>query len=151
MKNGFSMTTLNYLKLGQDQENQVHRCQNATSTNGKLCCSSDGIRGVLLIMLKSSEIVDDRYRLQLIRLNQVLKNKWLEWQTWQVDSATFNVRSHVAKPVWKYLEGVKWEILSYPPCSSDIALDFYLFWSLKLALSGERFISHESSKNWRDE
>ncbi|EGI65390.1 Mariner Mos1 transposase [Acromyrmex echinatior] len=61
-----------------------------------------------------------------------------------------------AKPVKKYLEGVKWEILPHPPYSSDIApSDFrsmqILFRSMQSALSGERFNSYEGIKKWLDE
>jgi len=45
-----------------------------------------------------------------------------------------NARPHVAKPVKKYLKGVKWEILSHPPYSSAVApSDFHLFRSMQLA------------------
>ncbi|EGI67885.1 Mariner Mos1 transposase, partial [Acromyrmex echinatior] len=59
---------------------------------------------------------------------------------------------HVAKPVKKYLEGVKWEILLHPPYSPDIASsDFHLFRSMQSALSGELFNSYEDIKKWLDE
>ncbi|EGI63035.1 Mariner Mos1 transposase, partial [Acromyrmex echinatior] len=63
-----------------------------------------------------------------------------------------DARPHVVKPVKKYLEGVKWEILLHPPYSPDIApSDFHLFRSMQSALSGERFNSYESIKKWLDE
>ncbi|EGI70779.1 Mariner Mos1 transposase, partial [Acromyrmex echinatior] len=63
-----------------------------------------------------------------------------------------NARPHVAKPVKKYLERVKWEILPHPLYSPDIApSDFHLFRSMQSALSGERFNSYEGIKKWLDE
>ena len=39
-----------------------------------------------------------------------------------------NARPNVAKPVKTYLETLKWEVLSHPPYSPDIApSDYYLF------------------------
>ncbi|EGI59650.1 Mariner Mos1 transposase, partial [Acromyrmex echinatior] len=63
-----------------------------------------------------------------------------------------NARPHVAKPVKKYLEEVKWEILPHPPYSPDIApSDLHLFRSMQSALSEERFNSYEGIKKWLDE
>ena len=61
-------------------------------------------------LLKPSEtITDDRYR-------QALKEKRPEWDNRHNKLILLhdNARSHVAKPVKKYLEGVKWEILPHP-------------------------------------
>ena len=106
-------------------------------------------------LLKPSEtITGDRYRLQLIRLNQALKEKRPEWDNRHNKLILLhdNARPHVAKPVKKYLEGVKWEILPHPLYSPDIApSDFHLFRSMQSALSGERFNSYEGIKKWLDE
>ncbi|EGI70373.1 Histone-lysine N-methyltransferase SETMAR, partial [Acromyrmex echinatior] len=59
-----------------------------------------------------------------------------------------NARPHVAKPVKKYLEGVKWEILPHPPYSPDIASsDFHLFRSMQSALLENDSILMKVSKN----
>ena len=47
-----------------------------------------------------------------------------------------NASPHVAIPVKTYLETLKYEILSHPPYSPDIALsDYYLFLSMAHGLA----------------
>ncbi|EGI70381.1 Mariner Mos1 transposase, partial [Acromyrmex echinatior] len=62
-----------------------------------------------------------------------------------------NARPHVAKPVKKYLEGIKWEILPHLYSPDTAPSDFHLFRSMQSALSGERFNSYEGIKKWLDE
>ena len=51
-----------------------------------------------------------------------------------------NARPHVAKPVKTYLEMLKWEVLSHPPYSLDIApSDYYLFRSMAHFLADQQF------------
>ena len=47
-----------------------------------------------------------------------------------------NARPHVTDPVKKYLETLDWEVLPHPPYSH--------------ALTAQRFISYEDTKNWVD-
>ena len=113
-------------------------------------------RGIIYYeLLKPSEtITGDRYRLQLLRLNQALKKKRPEWHNRHNKLIMLhdNARPHVIKPVKKYLEGAKWEILPHPPYSPDISpSDFHLFRFMQSALSGERFNSYEGIKKWLDE
>ena len=66
-------------------------------------------------LLKPGETVtDNRYRQQLIKLNQALKRKRPEWgdRTHKLILLHDNARPHVAKPVETYLENIKWDILS---------------------------------------
>jgi len=61
-------------------------------------------------------ITGDRYRLQLIRLSRALREKRLEYEQ-KHDKVILlhdNARSHVAKVVKKYLETLKWDVLSHP-------------------------------------
>ncbi|EGI61316.1 Mariner Mos1 transposase, partial [Acromyrmex echinatior] len=62
-----------------------------------------------------------------------------------------NARPHVAKPVKKYLEGAKWEILPTRRIHRTLPLHFHLFRFMQSALSGERFNSYEGIKKWLDE
>ena len=92
-------------------------------------------------LLKPSETITGD-RLQLIRLNQALKEKRPEWDNRHNKLILLhdNARPHIAKPVKKYLE-VKWEILPHPLYSPDIApSDFHLFRSMQLALSGDSIL-----------
>ncbi|KAG5318798.1 MOS1T transposase, partial [Pseudoatta argentina] len=62
-----------------------------------------------------------------------------------------NARPHVAKPVKTYLETLKWEVLSHPPYSPDIApSDFHLFRSMAHGLADRRFHSYEEAQKWID-
>ena len=62
-----------------------------------------------------------------------------------------NARPHVAKSVKTYLEMRKWEVLTYPPYSLDIASsDYYLFRSMAHGLADQQFRSYENIKNWLD-
>ena len=130
--------------------------QNEISMLRRLCCAWWDQRGIIYYeLLKPSEtITGDRYQLQLIRLNQTLKEKRPEWDNRHNKLILLhdNARPHVAKPIKKYLEGVKWEILPHPLYSPDIApSDFHLFRSMQSALSGERFNSYEGIKKLLDE
>ena len=130
MKNGSTTIILNAWRHGWCQMHQVHQRQNEISMLRRLCCASGRIKEVIYYeLLKPSEtITGDRYR--LIRLNQALKEKRPEWDNRHNKLILLHddARPHVAKPVKKYLEGVKWEILPHPPYSPDIApSDFHLF------------------------
>jgi len=58
-----------------------------------------------------------------------------------------NARPHVAKVIKKYLETLKWDVLSHLPYSSDIAPSDCSDWLLKDAAS-HRFISFAEIENW---
>jgi len=82
------------------------------------------------LLKPGDSITGDRYQLQLIRLSRALREKRPEYE--QRHDKVFlhdNVRPHVAKVIKKYLETLKcWDVLSYPPYSSDIApSDYWLF------------------------
>ena len=50
-----------------------------------------------------------------------------------------------------YLETPKWEVLSHPPYSPDIApSDYHLFRSMVFGLAEQRFHSYEDTKKWID-
>ena len=67
------------------------------------------------------------------------------------DSAAWQRWPHVAKPVKTYLETLKWEVLLYPPYSSDIApSDYYLFRSMAHGLADQQFHSSEDIEKWLD-
>jgi len=81
-------------------------------------------QGVVYYKLQS--IIEDRYRLQLMRLNRALKKKGRN--TNKVILQRDNARPHVAEIVKIYLEMLKWEILPHLPYSPDIVpSDYHLF------------------------
>lgn len=85
-------------------------------------------------LLKPNEtITGDRYCLQLMRLSGAMKEKWPEWHK-KHDKVILlhdNAGPHVAKPVKTYLETLKWEVLTHPLYSPDIApSDYHLFRSM---------------------
>jgi len=97
-----------------------------------LCIWRDQKDLVYYELLKpSNSITGDRYRLQLIRLNRVLRKKRPEYEQRHDKVILFhdNARPHVAKVVKKYLEMLKWNVLPHPPYSPDIYTlsDYWLF------------------------
>jgi len=99
----------------------------------------------------SETIIGDRYRLQLIRLNQALKKKRPKRDNRHNKLILLhnNDRTHVAKPIKKYLKGVKWEILLHSSYTPYIApSDFYLFRSMQSVLSGEQFLWRYQKMAW---
>ena len=118
MKNGSTTIILNAWRHGWCQVNQVHQRQNIHASKIMLCIWWDQRSIIYYELFKPSEtITGDRYRLQLICLNQALKEKRPEWHNRHNKLIMLhdNARPHVAKPVKKYLKGVKWEILPHPP------------------------------------
>jgi len=82
-------------------------------------------RGVVYYELlnPNETITRDRYRLQLMRLSRALKEKRPEWSK-RHDKIILlhdNARPHLAKPVQTYLQTLKWEVLTHPPYSPDVA------------------------------
>ncbi|KAM8715776.1 hypothetical protein ACLKA7_002770 [Drosophila subpalustris] len=104
-----------------------------------LCIWWDQVGVIYYELLKPSEsITGDRYRLQLMRLSQALREKRPQYaeRHEKVILQHDNARPHVAKPVKTYLETLKWEILTHPPYSQDIApSDYHLFRSMAHGLA----------------
>ena len=84
--------------------------------------------------LKPGETVNtERYRQQMINLNQALCEKRLEYQKRQhkVILLHDNAPSHTAKLVKEMIEAFDWEILSHAAYSPDLApSDYHLFASM---------------------
>lgn len=105
-------------------------------------------------LLKSGQtITAELYRTQLIRLKRAIAQKRPEYAT-RHEAVIFhhdNARPHIAAPVKNYLENSGWEVLPHPPYSPDLApSDYHLFRSMQNALSGIRFTSEQSIRNWLD-
>ena len=119
-----------------------------------LCIWWNQKEAVYYELLKPGEkVTGDRYRQELIELNQALKRKRPELgdRTHKVILLHDNARPHVAKPVKTYLENIKWDVLPHAPYSPDLApSDYYLFRSMH-RLSEQLFNSYEEVKNWIDE
>ena len=62
-----------------------------------------------------------------------------------------NALPHVAIPVKNYLENSEWEVSPHLPYSPDLVpSDYDLFRSMQNTLTGIRFTSEQSIKNWLD-
>ena len=58
-----------------------------------------------------------------------------------------NARPHVSRQTLRKLNSLKWDVLTHPPYSSDIApSDYHLFWSLQNHLNGEKIDSLDALK-----
>ena len=106
-------------------------------------------------LLKPGETVNtERYRQQMIDLNQALREKRPEYQKRQQKVILLhdNTPSHTAKPVKETIEAFSWEILSHTAYSPDLApSDYYLFASMGHALSDQHFASYENVRKWLDD
>ena len=106
-------------------------------------------------LLKPGEIVNtERYRQQMIDLNQALREKRPEYQKRQQKIILLhdNAPSYTAKPVKETIEAFSWEILSHAAYSPDLApFDYYLFASMGHALSDQHFTSYENVRKWLDD
>lgn len=63
-----------------------------------------------------------------------------------------HARPHIAKQM-KEILALRWDVLSHPPYSPDIApSDYYLFqWSMQHSLSEQHFRSFKNIKKWLDD
>ena len=105
-------------------------------------------------LLKPGETVNtERYRQQMINLNQALCEKRPEYQKKQHKVILFhdNAPSHTAKLIKETIEAFGWEILSHAAYSPDLApSDYHLFASMEHALT-QRFTSYEDVRKWLDD
>ena len=106
-------------------------------------------------LLKPGETVNtERYRQQMMDLNQALREKRPEYQKRQhkVILLHANAPSHTANPVKETIEAISWEILSHAAYSPNLApSDYYLFASMGHALSDQHFTSYENVRKWLDD
>ena len=106
-------------------------------------------------LLKPGETINtERYRQQMIDLNQALREKRPEYQKRQhkVILLRDNAPSHTAKPVKETIEEFSWEILPHAAYSSHLApSDYYLFASMGHAVSDKHFTSYENVRKWLDD
>jgi len=117
-----------------------------------LCIWWDQKGFVYYELLKPDDsITGDRYRLQLIRLSRVLREKRPEYEQ-RYDKVILlhdNARFQVAKVVKKYLKTLKWDVLLHPTYSPDIApSDYWLFRRMQHDLANYRFTSFAEIENW---
>ena len=106
-------------------------------------------------LLKPGRTVNtERYRQQMIDLNQALREKRPEYQKRQhkVILLRDNAPSHTAKPIKEMIEAFIWEILSHAAYSPDLApSDYYLFAWIGHALSDQHFTSYENVRKWLED
>lgn len=141
-----------WVEPGQPSTSQPVR--NIRGKKALLCIWWDSRGTVYYELLKPGETISgDRYRQQLIKLNQALKQKRPEYAQrhnkviFQYD----NARPHVAKCVKKYLENITWDVLPHLPYSPDLApSDYHLLRSMQHGLSEQHLQSYEEVKIWLD-
>ena len=119
-----------------------------------LCIWWDQLGVVYYELLKPIETIrGDRYRTQLMRLSRALKKKWPQYQEIH-DKVIFqhdNARPYVTESVKTYLETLKWEVLSHPPYSSDVApFNYHFFRSMAYGLAHQHFHFCKEVKKWID-
>ena len=106
-------------------------------------------------LLKPGETVNtDRYRQQIINLNDALMEKRPEWarRHGKVILLHDNAPSHTEKPVQEKLKSLEWEVLQHPPYSPDLApSDYHLFASMGHDLKECHFKTSEELENWVSE
>ena len=91
-------------------------------------------------LLKPGETVNtERYRQQMINLNQALREK----RQHKVILLHDNAPSYTAKLIKETIEAFDWEILSHAAYSDLAPSDYYLFASMGHALAQQRFTSYE--------
>lgn len=106
-------------------------------------------------LLKPGETVNgERYKQQLINLNQSLIDKRPEWAK-RHDKVILlhdNAPSHTTKLVKDTTKKLGWEVLAHPPYSPDLApSDYHLFSSMAHALAEQHFKSYEDVEKWLSE
>ncbi|XP_076386078.1 uncharacterized protein LOC143263911 [Megachile rotundata] len=109
-------------------------------------------RGVEFV--RSERVNSDRYRQQTINLHHALIEKRPEWarKHGKVTLQHDNAPSHEAKPVKEAMKALKWNILSHPPYSPNLAPSNYqLFASMGHALAEEHFANFEEVREWFNE
>ncbi len=128
--------------------------QNIHASKLMLCIWWDQLGVVYYELLQPGETVTgELYRRQLMRLSKALKEKRPQYfeRHDKVILQHDNARPHVANVVKTYLETLKWEVLSHPPYSPDLApTDYHLFRSMTHGLEDVHFSSYEEAKNWID-
>ena len=114
-----------------------------------------GSEGVIYYeILKPGEMITgDRYRSQLLHLNQALQEKRQKNRIKhnKVILLHDNAQPHCANQVKQTLETLNLEVLPHPPYSPDIApSDFHLFRSMTHSLSYQDFQSFGDVQKWLD-
>jgi transposase len=141
-----------WVKRGQPSTSKAK--PNIHGSKLMLCIWWDQLGAVYYELLQPNEsITGARYRTQLMRLSQALKEKRPQYveRHDKVILQHDNARPHVAQPVKTYLETLNWEILPHPPYSPDIApSDYHLFRSMTHGLAEQHFTSYDECKNWVD-
>ncbi|UYV82439.1 hypothetical protein LAZ67_21002171 [Cordylochernes scorpioides] len=103
-------------------------------------------KGVLLVDYLPPNTTDNaaRYCEVLTKLRAAIKRKRPGLLSRKVSLVYDNTHPHAARTTQMLLENFKWEILTHPPYSSDLApSDFHLFSALKLHLGGKHFANDD--------
>ncbi|UYV79440.1 hypothetical protein LAZ67_17002625, partial [Cordylochernes scorpioides] len=103
-------------------------------------------KGVLLVdyLPPNTTVNAARYCEILTKLRAAIKRKRPGLLSRKVLLVHDNARPHAAQTTQTLLENFKWEILTHPPYSPELApSDFYLFPALKLHLGGKHFVNDD--------
>ena len=136
MRSGYSTTIPRRKNTTLSPVNRCHRPQHQhhgrTFMVRKLRSIPSGTKRVLFTMscwnlaIDISSITDNRYRLQLIRLSRALRK--MAGNEQRHDKVFFFMTTLGLMSLKKYLETLKWDVLSHPPYSPDITpSDYWLF------------------------
>ena len=115
--------------------NETQPVRNIHGKKALLRIFGDQNGAVYYKQLKPCEKVNiDRYRQQLIKLNQALKRKRPKWgdRTIKIILLDDNARHHVTKSVKTYYKNIKFYVLPHAPYSPDLdPSDYYLVRSMQ--------------------
>ena len=103
-------------------------------------------RGIIFTdYLEKRRTITGQYYVDLLdRFDAELKKKWPHLAKKKVLFHHDNAPDHSSAIAMAKLVELRYELLSHPPCSPDLAsCDFYLFPNMKKWLGGKRFASNE--------
>ncbi|GFY35602.1 mariner Mos1 transposase [Trichonephila clavipes] len=114
-----------------------------------LCIFWDREGPIYYELLKPGETINtDRYKQQLLNLNDAILEKREQKRQHKVIFLDDNAPSHRAKPTKVIVKELGWEPLAYATYSPDLApSDYHLFALLGDALVDQRFTSYEHVKS----
>ena len=140
------------LKTNTEQMSTVAEMPEQNGTKTMLCVWWDQKGVVYHELLKPGEIVNiERYRQQMIELNNALIEKRPEWATRDVKVIVQhdNIPAFKAKLVQDTIKEFSWELLSHPPYSPDLdPSEYYLFALMGRELAEQHFVSYEEVNKW---
>ena len=150
VKNGSTMIMPSTENHGECLDMSPRQRPDRIFTVPRLCIWWEHLAVVNYELWKPSEtITRDGYRSHLMRLSRAFKEKRPQYQEGleKMILQHDNARPHVARTVETYLETLKWEVLTQPPYSPNVASSgYHLFRSIAHDLAHQNFRSYEEVK-----